>query len=137
MPYDHELVGETRAWIVKSKRDLETAAYELQAADPFSEDAVFHAQQAVEKTLKGFLTWHGRAFRKTHNLIELGAQCIELDPSLEPLLRTAAPLTEYAWKFRYPGEPEQPTREEAEQALAIAQAVREAVLERLPNEVRP
>lgn len=99
MPYDQELVGETRAWIVKSNRDLETAAYELQATEPFSEDAVFHAQQAVEKMLKGFLTWHGRAFRKTHNLIELGEQCAELDPSLEPLLRKAAPLTEYAGKF--------------------------------------
>ena len=86
--------------------------------------------------LKGFLTWNGRAFRKTHNLIELGEQCAQIDPSLEPPLRKAAPLTEYAWKYRYPGEPEPPTREEVELALAVARAVRDAVLEWSPDEVR-
>ena len=34
-----------------------------------------------------------------------------LDPArteLEPVLRSSAPLTEYAWKFRYPGDPDEP-----------------------------
>lgn len=35
----------------------------------------------------------------------------------------AAELTDYAWKFRYPGEPEEPPREEAEQALTLARKV--------------
>ncbi len=46
-------------------------------------------------------------------------------------------LTDFAWKYRYPGEPESPTREEAEAALALARAVYDAVLARLPEEVRP
>jgi HEPN domain-containing protein len=137
MPLDPVLVAEARAWLARASRDLQTAAYELQATPPFSEDALFHAQQAVEKTLKAFLTWHGRVFRKTHNLVELGESCAELDPSLESLLRKAAPLTEYAWKFRYPGEWEEPTLGEAELGLAVAGEVVEAVLERLPDEVRP
>jgi HEPN domain-containing protein len=41
-------------------------------------DATFHCQQAVEKTIKAFLTWHDRAFRKTHDLVELGAECSDL-----------------------------------------------------------
>ncbi len=49
----------------------------------------------------------------------------------------AAPLTEYAWKFRYPGEREGPSREEAERALAIAREVFEEVLTRLPPDARP
>ena len=49
----------------------------------------------------------------------------------------AAPLTEYAWKFRYPGEHEGPAREEAERALAIAREVFEEVLARLPRDARP
>lgn len=76
-------------------------------------------------------------FRKTHNLTELGELCAGLDPSLELLLRRAAELTDYAWKFRYPGEPEEPPREEAEQALTLAPKVYEAILARLPEEVRP
>jgi hypothetical protein len=69
-------------------------------------------------------------------LIELGQEVAELDHELEPLLRQAAPLTEYAWKFRYPGDPERPSQREAERALAIARRVRDAVLERLPESVR-
>lgn len=53
------------------------------------------------------------------------------------LLRRAAPLREYAWKFRYPRKPEEPTREEVQEALATARTVWDAVMERLPAEVRP
>jgi HEPN domain-containing protein len=98
---------------------------------------VFHCQQAAEKTLKAFLVWHDRPFRRIHDLVELGQQCVALDASLEPLLRRAAPLTEYAWKFRYPGESEEPSKEEAEQALGVAREVHGAILACLPATVRP
>ncbi len=137
MAHDPALVAETKAWLTKAAKDLAAAAYEQQASPPFLEDIVFHAQQAVEKALKAFLTWHGQSFRKTHNLVELGASCAELDPTLEPLLRRAAPLTEYAWRFRYPGDPAELTAEEARQALATAHQVYEAVLGRVPGDVRP
>jgi len=136
MPHDDALIAETRGWIMKAAKDLAIAVYELKADPPFAEDVVFHAQQAVEKTLKAFLTWHGRIFRETHNLVELGGACVELDPSLEPILRRAAPLTEYAWRYRYPGDPGEPTAEQAEEAITTAQAVHEALLERLPVELR-
>lgn len=87
--------------------------------------------------MKGFLTWHSQVFRKTHNLTELGEMCARLAPGLEPLLRRAAGLTDYAWKFRYPGEPDEPPREEAEGALTLAREVYDAILLRLPEEVRP
>jgi hypothetical protein len=76
-------------------------------------------------------------FRKTHNLIESGEACCQIDESLDPLLRRAAPLTEYAWKFRYPGDPEEATAEEAVEALAVAREVLDAVLRRLPSDVLP
>ena len=133
MPHDLALVAETRAWLEKAWEDLAAAALDLGANPPLCGDTAFHAQQAVEKALKAFLTWHGREFRKTHNLIELGQHGGELDRNLEPLLRQAAPLTEYAWKFRYPGDPERPTQQEAEEALATARRVYDAVVERLPG----
>ncbi len=69
--------------------------------------------------------------------MEIGGQCVEVDPTLEPLLRRVAPLTEYAWRFRYPGEVEPPSRKDAEAALRLAREVYEALLSRLPEEARP
>jgi len=137
MQHDPELLAETRAWLVRAADDLREAEHDLTAVPPLLRGAVFHCQQAAEKAMKGFLTWHSRPFRKTHNLIELGRLCLEVDQALERPLRQAAGLTEYAWKYRYPGEPEAPTQEEAEAALAVARAVYDAVLARLPEEVRP
>ena len=135
MPADPALVAETRSWLSKADKDLAAAKYETHADPPFVEDIVFHAQQAVEKTLKAFLTWHGQTFRKTHNLVELGEACVRVEPTLEPLLRRAAPLTEYAWKFRYPGSPEEPTPEEAAGALALAVEVYDTLRNCLPEAV--
>ena len=97
---------------------------------------VFHAQQAAEKAMKGYLSWHDQPFRKTHDLAEVGRQCIAIDASFEPLLRRAERLSVYAWAFRYPGDAEDPTVEEAQGALAVAREVVEAMLVRLPEEIR-
>lgn len=116
---------------------MRAAEHDRTAEPPLAADIVFHAQQLVEKALKAFLTWHDQPFRKTHNLVELGQQCTALAPDLEPLLRRAAPLTIYAWKFRYPGEPDEPDPEEADQAIKLAREVYGAILSRLPQGVRP
>jgi len=104
---------------------------------PIPEDAVFHAQQAVEKALKAFLCWYDVPFRKTHDLRELGRQCVSLDNSLDSLCLRAECLTPFAWQFRYPEEPSAPSLEEARQALSLAREVYEAIVERLPVEARP
>jgi len=53
MPHDPALVAEVRAWLSKASKDLGAAQYELLADPPFSEDIVFHSQQAAEKIAKG------------------------------------------------------------------------------------
>jgi HEPN domain-containing protein len=100
-------------------------------------DALFHCQQAVEKALKAFLTAHDAPFRKTHDLDELAIACGRIDPALEREVDPALELTAFAWAFRYPGEREEPSREEAEETLALAKQVYEAVVGRLPVEIRP
>jgi len=137
MPHDPEFVAETRSWLVKADSDLRAADVLRSTRPPLLDDALYHCQQSAEKAPKGFLAWHGRTFRKTHNLSELGQSAIEIAPDLAEVLRRAAGLTAYAWRFRYPGEPEAPTREEADRALAAAREVLAAILARLPEEVRP
>jgi HEPN domain-containing protein len=137
MPHDPEFVAETRAWMIRAHDDLRAAAWLNNADPPLRGDAVFHCQQAAERALKGFLTWHRRIFGKTHNIGELGRAVVEIAPDLADLLRRAAGLTDYAWRFRYPGEAVEPAPEEPAQALTAASEVYEAVLARLPEEVRP
>lgn len=62
------------------------------------------------------------------DLERLREACLGLDSTMRSLVDRAVPLTEYAWKFRYPGEHAGPTRAEAESALAIAREAFEAML---------
>jgi len=128
--------ADTRAWLSKARTDLRSAEHALGASPPLLEDAAFHSQQAAEKAMKALLAWHDEPFRKTHSLEEVGRQCAAIYPDLAAVVDEAAPLTEYAWKFRYPGDPAPPTRAEVEQALRIARAVFAAVLGKLPAEAR-
>src|SRR5687767_1034441 len=104
MPHDQELVQATRAWLLRVDEDLQVVDVSLGSKRVLANAATFHAQQAAEKALKAFLTWHGRPFAKTHSIAELGRACVLIDPDLEPVLRRAVVLTEYAWKSRYPGD---------------------------------
>lgn len=98
MPRDTARIAETGEGLSKAHIDLRAADHDGTADPPITADMVFHAQQVVEKTLKAFLCWHDVPFRNTHNLVELGEQCVGIDGSLEPLLRKAAFLTEHACK---------------------------------------
>ena len=137
MAADAARATDTRGGLRRVAADLRGADVDLAAAPPLIGDAVFHCQQAAEKALKAFLAWHDVPFRKTHDLAEIGEQCVRQDRSLEPLCRSAEGLTTFAWIFRYPGEPEEPPVEDAVGALALARDVYHAVLSRLPEEVRP
>ena len=129
------LLAEAAEWIRKAKGDLRTAQVVL--ANQLDEAAVYHCQQTAEKALKAFLTLSQIAFRKTHNLKELGDACTVLDPTLKPIAEMADELTEYAWLFRYPGSPRIPGHQEALDARATAEQVYNEIAERLPAVVCP
>ena len=126
-------LAEVRGWLVKAKDDLRGAEIDLSASPPLSGDALFHCQQAVEKALKGFLTFHDRPFRKTHDLDELASECERLDDSLMGLLDRARDLTPFAWRFRYPGDDQSPPAEEIEDVLVLARQVVESIVSRIPG----
>ena len=107
-------------------RAAEICATELPAT------ALFHCQQAAEKYLKAYLTWHQTAFRKTHELQELAAVCALIDPALQSALDPAMALSKYAWQFRYPGAPYEPDAQEAALGRALAEQVRAEISSRLP-----
>ena len=72
-----------KRWIQKAEVDIKTAKILIESEDPPTESICFHAQQAVEKLLKAYLTIYGYksgkkpmtsrlclkcALRKTENL---------------------------------------------------------------------
>ena len=99
----------------------------LTASPPFVGSSLFHSEQAVEKSLKGFLTWHQVAFT-TDDLEQLRVLCADVDASLGEVLRPVDQLTEYAFRFRYPNDLGEPTFEQATETLRLAAAVVGAVL---------
>jgi len=137
MALDPVRVTDTQSWLGKVASDLRGAEIDLTAVPPLLDDMVFHCQQAAEKALKAYLIWHDQPFRKTHEIEEIGKLCTAIDPTLGPLIDRAAPLSNYAWQFRYPGDDPMPTLEEAAEALALAREVVAAVPARLPAETHP
>ena len=121
MTPDELRLDETRSWLDRARKDLRAATF--LTAGGFHAEALFHCQQAAEKALKGFLTFHQRRFRKTHILGELSPECLSIDRSLEPVIAQAEGLTQYAWRFRYPGAPYEPDGTESGRALEKAASV--------------
>jgi len=86
----------------------------------------------VEKSLKAFLVWRDHPFRKTHNLVELTQQCVDLEPALGEALRGMGGLTRFAGEYRYPGETELPSLELAQGRVVRVKAALETVTGLLP-----
>jgi HEPN domain-containing protein len=113
-----------KQWAEKAERDFLTAQRELDNIDLPNYDAVcFHAQQCIEKLMKGLLIHLGVVPPKTHGLILLSnllsPVCNDWSASSEDLRF----LTRAAVDFRYPGE--SADAEIAREALAICTRMRE------------
>jgi HEPN domain-containing protein len=128
---------EVRGWLLRAGEDLRAGRHDLTASPPLLNDVAFHAQQCSEKAMKALLVHREQAFRKTHNLTELGGAVARLEPALAELMRSASLMTEFAWRFRYPGDLATVSHADAVQALEIAERVLAAVFESLPSNCRP
>ena len=94
-------VEHAREMVILAQRDLK-ALQGMLDADTFADEIFgFHAQQAVEKALKAWLTLVGVEYPRTHDLAEL----LELlEEHAEPILEAfydLVDLTDFAVQFRY------------------------------------
>jgi HEPN domain-containing protein len=126
---------EVREWLRLAARDLRMAELALGDVVPLIAEALYHAQQAAEQALKGFLVWRGIKYPLTHDIRKLLDLCAPLDSTLDGALTAAVDLTQFAVRFRYPGE-EQPTPEEARSWLDLARRTYEEVRLRLPVDAK-
>ena len=125
---------EAAKWLREAGKDRHAAQILL---EPEPSRSVFFCQPAAEKAAKAFLTFHQIVFRKTHDLKDLGLQCVTADPSLGPILQNVEELTDYASAFRYPDAPYEPDAAEAAEALTVAAKLCEAVQRRIESAQEP
>jgi HEPN domain-containing protein len=115
-----------KAWFQKAATDLKVVKLVKDQASDVAEASVFHAQQAAEKSIKGFLAFHKVRFPKTHSIEELLKLVAQVDANLQERLKPALILTEYVTKYRYPSSSEEPvtlSRLELEKAFVLANLV--------------
>ena len=124
-----------KGWFLKADSDLNTARTVLATAGPY-DTACFHAQQAVERYMKGFLDYHDRPYPLIHDLGKLALLCEGVDPSMGLSTPEVESLTDYAVLLRYDSE-FWPERNVAEDAVRVADHVRATILAALPAKVRP
>ena len=136
MTEPRDMARQVGQWIEKAEHDLRNAEHTLTIHDedcPF-DTVCFHAQQCVEKYQKSWLTFKQLDVPRSHDLVVL------LNLALTAGFRGVSPqdvqpLNRYTIEARYPGDWDPIDRPEAEQAVAMAQRIREIVRALLPPEV--
>ena len=122
-----------REWLHKADADLGLAQHLLTEDAAYPNAIAFHSQQAAEKYLKAFLVSCDISFPKTHDLAVLLDLTQPAHADLAESLQDVIVLSPYGVGLRYPGHRPDATSDEARQAVALAQKVRDAVLRALPS----
>jgi len=116
-----------RQWLAKADADLDTAKFLFCPGKSFFPAICFHCQQAAEKYFKAFLTWQQIEFPKTHDLQLLLGLIASIDSSLALELTEVVALNPYGVDIRYPGDAPEITREDADEAIRLADKVKEVI----------
>jgi HEPN domain-containing protein len=120
-------------WLRKANSDIQATRILAEEDLDDYEVATFHAQQAAEKFIKAYLVRHQVEFSKTHEIKSLRNLLASTDQSLADELAEADELTPYAVEYRYPGDAGDVSRDDATEALRVAERVRTRILATLED----
>ena len=79
---DESALELVRDWLARAGRDLRSARLLAAADDPPLDIAIYHCQQAAEKSIKAWLQGQDVPFPKTHDLLALVKRAAESHPIL-------------------------------------------------------
>ena len=112
-------------WLVLAREDLAMAEYAVSSG--IFRQACFHAQQAVEKALKGFLVARTGTHARGHSLEQLWLSDPQVHAELQAWRARLTRLDAFYLPTRYadavPLEAGEPTPEEARASLEDAKAI--------------
>jgi HEPN domain-containing protein len=89
-------------WFAIADEDYDSAKILSEAACMHKEIICYHCARAIEKYLKGYLTYNDVIPQKTHSIILLNENCIELDHAFEQIRNECGILNKFANEIRYP-----------------------------------
>ncbi|MFY9462844.1 MAG: HEPN domain-containing protein, partial [Candidatus Sungiibacteriota bacterium] len=118
-------------WFARGDDDLALVKLILEKGTGSPNLACFHAQQAAEKYLKGFLAHHELHVRKVHDLLILVEDCKGADPSFVQIREDAGYLTQFYIESRYPDDFVAFQRNDADTALEAVIRIKEFVLKKI------
>lgn len=116
-----------KEWFRIGENEFGFARLGFEELDSFYPQICFQCQQAVEKYLKGFLVYHRKKFHKIHDLTELTKHCAKIDKEFLNFLSKTDILSQYYLTSRYPLEYREAGKEEAKEALEIAEEIIEFI----------
>lgn len=115
-------------WIKKAEKDYRLIEHLIVQEEPFFDQIGFHAQQAVEKYLKAYLTHKQVDFPKTHDLKKLLDLVATVNEGLAKNLDDVQEVTEYGVEIRYPGDFPDMNKDDAIRAVELARMAREKIM---------
>jgi HEPN domain-containing protein len=89
-------------WFAIADEDFDSAKILNEAVCKHKEIICYHCAQSIEKYLKGYLTYNDIVPKKTHSIIFLNENCIELDHAFEQIRNECGILNKFANEIRYP-----------------------------------
>ncbi|RJP31349.1 MAG: HEPN domain-containing protein [Candidatus Omnitrophota bacterium] len=119
-------------WLKYAESDLELAGFNRHPKVLF-ETLCFHAQQAVEKSIKAVLVYHQIHFPYTHNIGFLINALKEAGIHWPEELENCVILTKYATLARYPSDMTPVTQVQYKESISIAKMVFDWAEESLSN----
>lgn len=128
--------GEARRWLKQAIHDLKVARENFKSS--FYSDACFEAEQATQKALKAYLFFQGERFVWIHSIFELLLKTCSWDKKFKIFLDQGKVLDQYYIPTRYPDALAPPavpyevyTKENAKEAILIAQKILKAIKEKI------
>jgi HEPN domain-containing protein len=106
------------SWLERAKSSHELSKAVI-SDSIFLEDLCYQAQQSVEKAFKGLLIYYNVEPEFTHNIGILLKE-LEKHTEIPDKIKESMDLTNYAVQTKYPGDYEEITKKEYDEAVKIA-----------------
>jgi len=125
-----------RSWLIKAKHDLASARVLAASTPPLRDTAIYHCQQAAEKAVKSYLAFCDQEAERVHDIEVLIRSAMSHAREFENWIDGGIELTPYARLYRYPGYAAEPSREQFDRAMSVAEGLYEFVVSLLPPEMQ-